>query len=274
LALVVETIRREAARYGVMIHHAELVGLIPQAALVDAAIWYLQLDQFKPEQILEQKLYAMLQPSQQVSLEQPEYSTEFLDALASKKATPGGGSASAYSGAAAAGLVSMVAQLTIGKKKYTEVEPRMQAILTQAEALRNELTQSIQLDASAFESVIAANKLPKDTPDHQEIRQKAIEQATLLAIQAPMTVANKSLRVLELAEQIIHFGNVTALSDGATGAALARVAITGAGFNIRINAKDLPQNLANPYLTELAGIEHRAAEIETRIHTALHERGL
>ena len=84
LALVVETIRREAARYGVMIHHAELVGLIPQAALVDAAVWYLQLDQFKPEQILEQKLYSLAQPSQKASLEQPEYGTEFLDALASR----------------------------------------------------------------------------------------------------------------------------------------------------------------------------------------------
>jgi len=274
LALVVETIRREAARYGVMIHHAELVGLIPQAALVDASVWYLQLDQFKPEQILEQKLYAVLQPLQKQSLENPEYETEFLDALASGTATPGGGSAAAYSGAAAAGLVSMVARLTIGKKKYAEADPKMRAILTQAEALRNDLTLSIQLDASAFESVMNANRLPKDTPEQLEIRQKAIEQATLMATQAPLGVAHKSLRVLELAEQIIQFGNVTALSDGATGAALARAAITGVGYNIRINVKELPPNLANPYLTELAGIEQCVAEIESRIRIALHERGL
>jgi glutamate formiminotransferase/formiminotetrahydrofolate cyclodeaminase len=274
LALVVETIRREAARYGVMIHHAELVGLIPQAALVDAALWYLQLDQFMPDQTLEQKLYALLQPPHQPSLEQPEYGTEFLDALASKAVTPGGGSASAYSGAAAAGLVSMVARLTIGKKKYAEIETRMQTILTQAEALRNDLTQLIQLDASAFNGVVAANKLPKDTPEHQEIRKKAIEQATLLATQAPMGVANKSLRVLELAEQIVQFGNVTALSDGATGAALASAAIISAGYNIRINTKDLPANLANAYISELTVIEQHAAEIEFRIHTALHAHGM
>jgi formiminotetrahydrofolate cyclodeaminase len=168
----------------------------------------------------------------------------------------------------------MVARLTIGKKKYTKVEPRMQAILTQAEALRNDLTQSIQLDASAFESVMAANKLPKDSPEQQEIRQKAIEQATLLATQAPMGVAHKSLRVLELAEQIILFGNVTALSDGATGATLAKAAIIGAGYNIRINAKELFPNLANPYLSELAGIEQHASEIESHIRIALHERGM
>lgn len=274
LALVVETIRREAARYGVMIHHAELVGLIPQTALVDAAVWYLQLDQFKPEQILEQKLYALLQLPQKQSLEQPEYGTEFLDALASGTSTPGGGSAAAYSGAAAAGLVSMVARLTIGKKKYAEVEPRMQAILIQAEALRNDLTLSIQLDSAAFEGVMAAYKLPKVTHEQEEIRQKAIVQAILLATQAPMGVAHKSIQVLELADQVIKFGNISALSDGATGAALAAAAIIGAAYNIRINVKELPPYLANPFLSELTGIEQHAAEIESRIHIALHERGL
>lgn len=272
LALVVEVVRREAARYGVLIHHAELVGLIPQAALVDAAVWYLQLDQFSPDQILEQQLFAIMQAPQ--SLEGPRPGSEFLDALASGEATPGGGSASAYSGAAAAALVSMVARLTIGKKKYAESEARMQAILTQSEALRDDLTLAIQLDASAFESVMAAYRLPKGTSDQQEIRDKAIEQAILLATQVPMSVANKSLRVLELVEQVIRYGNESALSDGASAGALAKAAITGAGYNIQTNARDLPPNLATPYLTELSGIEHHAEEIETRIQAALRDRGL
>ncbi|MFZ2096280.1 MAG: glutamate formimidoyltransferase [Anaerolineales bacterium] len=274
VALVVEAIRREAARYGVMIHHAELVGLVPQAALVDAVVWYLQLDQFKPEQILEQKLYSMLQPPEESSAEQPAFGTEFLDALASGNATPGGGSAAAYSAAAAASLLSMVARLTIGKKKYAAVEPEMQAILTQAEALRSDLTHSIQLDSAAFESVLAAYKLPKDTHEQQEIRQKSIEQAIILATQAPMGIARKSLQVLELAEQVVRLGNSSALSDAATGAALATAAIIGASYNIHINIKDLSPNLANPFLSEFLGIEKHAKEIETRIHTALHERGL
>jgi glutamate formiminotransferase/formiminotetrahydrofolate cyclodeaminase len=274
IALVVEAIRREAARYGVLIHHAELVGLIPQAALVDATVWYLQLDQFKPEQILEQKLYAMLEFPEKTPAEQLPYGTEFLDALASGDATPGGGSAAAYSAAAAAGLVSMVARLTIGKKKYAAVEPEMQAILTQAEALRSELTQSIQLDSAAFDGVLAAYKSPKDTQDQKEIRQKAIEQATILATQTPMGVARKSLQVLELAERTIRLGNSAALSDAATGAALATAAIIGASYNIHINIKELSPNLANPFLNEFMGIEKHAKEIEARIHTALSERGL
>jgi glutamate formiminotransferase / formiminotetrahydrofolate cyclodeaminase len=274
MALVQETVHREAARYGVAIHHAELVGLIPQEALIDAAVWYLQLDQFKTEQVLEQKLFAMAQSSQKPSGEANEYGTDFLDALASSSPTPGGGSAAAYTGAAAASLVSMVAKVTIGKKKYASVEPAMQGILTQSESLRNDLIQSIQLDASAFDGVLAAHKLPKDTHVQQEVRRKAIEQATLLATQSPMRVANKSLQVLELAEQVVREGNTSALSDAATGASLAAAAISSAGFNVRINTRELPPNLADPFITELSGIEKHCAMVQERIRTFLHDRGL
>ena len=274
LALVVEMIRREAARYGVMLHHAELVGLIPQAALVDAAAWYLQLDQFKSDQILEQKLFGSLQASQLAASEGSPYGADFLDALASGAATPGGGSAAAYSGAAAASLVSMVARLTIGKKKYADVESKMQAILTQSEALRNDLTLAIQLDASAFDSVMSAYKLPKDTPEQKDIRQKAIEQATILAIQAPMGVAHKSVRVLELVEQVMRLGNTSAITDAATGAALATASIIAAEYNIRINASQLPASKANQYTSEFDGLKKHAAELESHIHIILHERGL
>jgi glutamate formiminotransferase/formiminotetrahydrofolate cyclodeaminase len=276
VALVVEMIRREAARYGVTIHHAELVGLIPQEAIVDAAVWYLQLDQFKPDQVLEQKLYSILQQpaAEKTATPLPAYGTDFLDALAAGTSTPGGGSAAAFSGAAAAGLVSMVARLTIGKKKYVEIESKMQAILTQAEALRSELTQAIQQDATSFEGVMSAYKLPKDTPEQQELRIRTIEQATLHASQVPLEVARKVVQVLELAEQTIRLGNASALSDGASGAALARAALTGAGYNIRINAKNLPLDTAQPLLNELGALESHAAKIESLIHGTLRERGL
>jgi glutamate formiminotransferase/formiminotetrahydrofolate cyclodeaminase len=109
LPLVVEAIRREASQNGVAIHHSELVGLIPQAALVEAARWYLQLDPFQPDQVLETRLYAALRP---------ETSGEgsFLDRLADGTPTPGGGSAAAYAGAMAAALVGMVARLTEGRR--------------------------------------------------------------------------------------------------------------------------------------------------------------
>ncbi len=115
IARVVEMVRREASRYGVSIHHTELVGLAPQDSLIDAAVWYLQLDQFEAEQILETKLFTTQTGSggsDQVSL------PTFIDHLAAGTPTPGGGSASAYTGAEAAALAAMVARLTVGKKKY------------------------------------------------------------------------------------------------------------------------------------------------------------
>ncbi len=274
LALVQETIRREAARYGVMIHHAELVGLIPQEALADAAVWYLQLDQFKQEQILENKLFSVSQSAQITSEEEAGAGTAFLDALASGSATPGGGSAAAYAGATAASLVSMVARLTLGKKKYAQVQSQVQAILTQSESLRDDLTQAVQLDSTAFERVMSAYKLPNGTRGQQELRAKAIQQATLLATQAPMSTANKSMQVLDLAEQIIRIGNISALSDGATGASLAEAAIAGAGYNIRINVQELPESLAAPFEKELSAIDQHTAELHERIQRTLHDRGL
>jgi glutamate formiminotransferase/formiminotetrahydrofolate cyclodeaminase len=187
VARVVELIRREAARYAVGVHHCELVGLIPQPALVDAAQWYLQLDQFEPEQVLEQRIA----DAQQFAVSAP-LGGDFLDALAAGTAAPGGGSAAAYAGAAGAALVAMVARLTIGKKKYAQVEAEMQTMLEKAETLRAELSQAIQEDASAFEGVMAAFKLPKDNPKQQVERQKAIDAATLAAAQVPLEVARKA----------------------------------------------------------------------------------
>ena len=157
---VVETIRREAEHYGVGIHHSELVGLIPQDALTDASIWYLQLDGFKSEQVLETRMYDALR-------ETPARESSFPDSLAAGTPTPGGGSASAYAGAMAAALVCMVSRLTIGKKKYAEMEAKMWSLLEAAEPLQKQLQESVQQDAEAFEAFLAANRLPKEKPEDQ-----------------------------------------------------------------------------------------------------------
>lgn len=265
VARVVETIRREAARYGVAIDHSELVGLIPQEALVEAARWYLQLDQFEPEQILEQRLAQALAE---------EHEPDFLDALADATPTPGGGSAAAYSGAAAAGLVEMVARLTIGKKKYAQVEAQMLAVLEEAERLRADLTEAIREDAAAFEAVMAAFRLPKDTSEQQDQRSAAVERAMLAAAQAPLRVAHKAVRILELAEQVVRMGNLNAISDGATAAALAIAALTGSGYNVRINAIELKdQAAAKDMLDQIAVLDRRADGLELNVRQLLADRG-
>jgi glutamate formiminotransferase/formiminotetrahydrofolate cyclodeaminase len=267
LAQVVEMIRREAERYGTSIHHSELVGLIPQEALVDAAQWYLQLDQFEPGQVLEQRLAS-------VRSESIDQTWSFLDGLAEGTPTPGGGSASAYSGAAGAALVAMVARLTIGKRKYAHVEAQMQAILEKAAGLRGELTEAVAEDAAAFAALMAANKLPRTTDEEQQERDRAVETATLVAAQVPLDVAAMAVETLELAAQVVNAGNLNAISDGASGAALAQAAVKGAGYNVRINAIGLKNRAdAQGLLDRLLELEKRAGELEKQINTDLSSRG-
>ena len=267
MARVVEMIRREAERYGVGIHHSELVGLIPQEALVDAAVWYLQMDQFKPDQILESRLYAEAQVE-----ESSKYA--FLDQLAAGTPTPGGGAAAAYTGAAAAALVSMVSQLTIGKKKYAEVEDHMKAIFAQAEILRSELTAIIERDSTAFEAVLAAYKLPKDTIEQQLARSQAIELATVGATQEPLQVAHKVVQIIELALMTMQEGNLNAITDAGTGAALAYAALNGASLNVRINAASLQnKETARQFLGQLGELEARATELNAQMRSVLAKRG-
>jgi glutamate formiminotransferase/formiminotetrahydrofolate cyclodeaminase len=171
IALVHETVKREAARHGTSLHHSELVGLIPQEALVDTAVWYTQMDQFDPSQILENKLQS--QPAVESSSAYP-----FLDGLASAAPTPGGGSAAAFTAAEAAALVAMVARLTVGKKKYTDVEAEMQRLVDEADELRRKLTDAIQEDSQAFEVVMQAYKLPKENDEQIQARHSAIETAS------------------------------------------------------------------------------------------------
>lgn len=272
---VVELIRREAARYGVSVHHSELVGLIPQEALVDSAQWYMQLDQFEPDQILEYRLAsAQKQASNKPPSNQPTAGFDFLEELASGTPTPGGGSAAAYSGAAGAALVAMVARLTIGKKKYAGVEAQMKPILEKAERLRLDLTQAIQRDAEAFNDVMNAFRMPKDAPQQKAERAQAIQDATLKAAQVPLEVAEMAVEVMEAATVVAERGNVNAISDAATGAALARAALAGAGYNVRINAASLRDTrVVESLLDRLTRLEERALELEDNIKSSLIERG-
>ncbi|GAB4530053.1 MAG: hypothetical protein Fur0018_17070 [Anaerolineales bacterium] len=271
IARVVEFVRREAARYAVGIHHCELVGLVPQEALTDAAVWYTQLDQFEADQVLEERLYAALSAGNGVS-GAPERT--FLDELASGAPTPGGGSAAAHAGAMAAALTTMVARLTVGKKKYADVETRMWEVIAQGEQLRTTLNEAVQADARAFDMVMAALKRPKGTPEEQKSRQAAIETATLDAARVPLDVARRVVETLELAADVASLGNVNALTDAGTAAALARAALSGASLNVRINLTSLQdQKTAGALMDELTALEDRAAMLIERVRTALQDRG-
>lgn len=273
LARVVTMIDSEAHRYGVSIHHSELVGLIPQEALVDAAVWHLQLDQFDPAQILENRLQQVIEQQQSKSQVQagPEI---YLDQLAAGTPAPGGGSASAYTGAQAAALVAMVARLTAGRKKYQSVENLMQEIILKADDLRNQLALSAIQDSQAYSKVMQAYRLPKDTQAEVETRLEAIEDATLGAIEVPLRVAHLAVQTLELAETVVRLGNINARSDGGTAAALAKAALSGAGLNVRTNTSTLrDQDRARQFQDELSKLESRAAEIVAEVSSLLADFG-
>ncbi len=267
---VVESIRREAQRYGVSIHHSELVGLTPQESLIDSAVWYLQLDGFKGEQILESRLYTSMQEQ---TLEENN-KTDFVDDLASGTPTPGGGSASAYSGAMAAALVCMVARLTIGKKKYADVETLMWNVLNQAEVLQKELKQAVQDDAKSFDELLTAMRLPKDTAENIEKREGEIVRATLNAAGIPLAVCEKALSVMRLAIDVASAGNLNALSDAGSAFSLARAAFTGASMNVQINLKGIEQTTEKqPLLNQLDEYKRNLATSEELIRQVMDQRG-
>jgi len=160
---------------------------------------------------------------------------KFSEVLASKEPTPGGGCACALAGALASGLVAMVARTTSGSKKFADREEQMNAIASEADRLRSEFLTLVDEDARAFDQVMAAFRLPKETPEQQAARSQAIQQAYKAAVDPPMKVCTRSLRVLELALQVAEHGNPSAASDAGVGALLGATALEGGALNVQIN---------------------------------------
>lgn len=159
----------------------------------------------------------------------------FIDDLASGEPTPGGGSAAALAGALGAALAAMVARLTVGRKRYADVEPSMQAVLDEADGLRIRLTQLVTEDAQAYEAVRAAYKLPKENELDQHERGIAIQSALQAASATPLETMRACIATMQLAERAASLGNVNAAADGAVGVLLAYAGLQGAALNVRVN---------------------------------------
>ena len=226
-----ELIELFAERYGVPVVGSEIVGLVPMDALVDSAEFYLKLENFSREQILEKRLFAP-SPSSLTDLTLSSFSEE----VASKKATPGGGSVSAYMGALAAGLVCMVARITLSKKEVAQESDRLQELVRKGEDLRQRFLGLVVEDAESFDAVMQAFKLPKDKSDS---RRKTIQEATMKAAEIPLLTLESSIEVLRLAEEVAKYATTNALSDVTTSVAAARAAIEGAVSNVLINLDTL-----------------------------------
>lgn len=161
----------------------------------------------------------------------------FVDALAAQSSTPGGGGAAAITGSMAAGLVSMVINFTVGKKKYAEVEEDFQGYLKRSEELRRELLALADADVAAFTAVSATYGMPKETDEEKAARTEALQAALKHAAEVPFVTAQKCLEVIKLAEPVGIKGNPNVVSDAATAIYLADAALMAAVANVNVNLK-------------------------------------
>ena len=190
----------------------------------------------------------------------------FLEKTASGTPVPGGGSVSALSAALGAGLAEMVANLTIAKKGYEAVEHEMKEIAERLQILREKLVVEVDNDANAYRDVLAAFKLPKNTEQEKEQRAEAIQGAMKNAARIPLGVAGDALQVMDLAEKAIRNGNRNAVSDGAVGTMMARTAVLGALYNVKINLASVKDKaFVEEMMREVKKLESRVHERETEI---------
>jgi len=165
--------------------------------------------------------------------------SEFLDALASKDAVPGGGSGAALGGALGAALVSMVCNLTIGKKGYEESWEPLEEILERSEALRSRIAELLEADTQAYANVMEAYRMPRGTEEAKANRKEAMQAALRHAAEVPLEIAKSCSKVVELALPAAEMGNRWAVSDAGVGALLAEAAMHAALLNVEINLSSI-----------------------------------
>ncbi len=182
---------------------------------------------------------------------------EYVDALASGKPTPGGGSAAALVGALASALNSMVANFTVGREKYAAVEADVQALLAESEMLREELQRLTQADTEAYGQVSAAYRLPKETDAEKAARTAAIQRALKTAVGVPIATTKACHRILEIAAQLVDKGNPNLITDVGVAAKFALAALECAVLNAEINLVSLHEAaFVNGTFDELKPVVH------------------
>ncbi|MFI3181470.1 MAG: cyclodeaminase/cyclohydrolase family protein [Methylococcales bacterium] len=197
----------------------------------------------------------------------------YLDTLASKSATPGGGSAAALMGAQAAALTSMVCNLTIGKPKYAEVETEMQALLEKSEALREVLTDMIKADVDVFNRLMTTYGLPKETDDEKVARSTQIQLVLKDATDVPLACAKACAEVIVLSRVAAEKGSSAVISDAGVAVMSGYAALKSAALNVHINAASLKdRDFAEAKLAELNAILDGAEIASQEIYKLVKSR--
>ncbi|MBP1180279.1 methenyltetrahydrofolate cyclohydrolase [Methylobacterium sp. PvR107] len=195
---------------------------------------------------------------------------KFLTELASAAPTPGGGGAAAISGAMGAALVSMVCNLTIGKKKYVEVEAELKDVLAKSEGLRVVLTGMIGEDVQAFDAVMGAYGLPKATDDEKAARAEKIQAALKIACDVPLACCRACRAVIDLAAITADKGNLNVVSDAGVAVLSAYAGLRSAALNVYVNAKGLEdRDFADERLKELEELLSDAGALTEKIYAVV-----
>jgi formiminotetrahydrofolate cyclodeaminase len=192
--------------------------------------------------------------------------TKFLEKTAEGTAVPGGGSIAALNAALSASLSEMVANLTIGKKGYEAVQKEMKEIRKTASKLRIKLVKDIDRDAAAYNEVMKAFKMPKNTENQQDRRNKAIQSGLKNASLVPLSVARDTFSIMDLTAKVIRKGNKNAVTDGVVAALAARAAVLGALYNVKTNLNFIEDHQFRKEMTkEVKSMESRVVRKEKEI---------
>ena len=198
---------------------------------------------------------------------------EFVEKVASEAPAPGGGSVSALAGALAAALCAMVARLTLGKEKYRDTWQEMEQVRDSADALMRRLLELVDEDTAAYNQVLSALKLPRDTEAQRSARQAAIRSAAQKATAVPMDTLRNVTGLLDLAEAAVEKGNPNCLSDAGVAAHLIRAAASGAAYNVRINLSGLDdQAIATQMKLETTELLSRVMSAVAKLQETLNKR--
>lgn len=188
---------------------------------------------------------------------------EFLEKTAAKEPVPGGGSSAALNAAMATALTEMVANLTIGRKKYADADERMREIAAVMSAQRSRFLEDIDRDAEAYRQVMEAYRLPKETEKEQQLRDATIQKATKEASLIPMEVAESAFSLLETMLETLQRGNPNAATDGLVGLMNCRTAILSALLNVRVNLGGIrDEKFVEEMTTRCDWLEKRTLEVE------------
>ena len=191
---------------------------------------------------------------------------EFAMQTASNEPVPGGGSISALAGSLAAALTEMVAGLTIGKKKYADVEEEMKEAVEPMKAVCAQLLDDIKRDSESFDQYMQALTLPKETEEEKAARTEAMQNGLKAAVEVPLSVAKAACSILPYAETMVVKGNKTAVTDALVATMMARTAVLGAGFNVKINLESIKdQEYVDRIGKEVEDLEKQAIEQEKKI---------